>query len=486
MNIRLPLGNTRPAAEGGTNPAARLLLVLVLPSLFLLGMVALLDARSESFPGGRPVLSDGLAFAGDPLAVDEPHLNGQFLVSVRVNGEWQEVGRLDYDEYPTERSLDLAGFDLAGQVQIRVEHAGGTAAHIDSALLDGQPADQVAGTAEDAALALKKLAVRDHDLIDARSRVLILTYDACSSPSAFALVGRIEPEQVSQIPFQFPSENNYRTVDASSAFYTYVWDGRSGSLVVDGELAGESLGAPFFKEYIEPGTGHPAGLTYGWVRNDDESLYVAIDFVPDNTMDGGADYAKVYVRTPTGVQEFKVSVPEQDSGVPGFVYTERAVYQHKVYEFAIPLSEMGLGVLQSGTEVDLAFAAYGTVGLPPPSYPGPLDPSFGGDGIVTTTIGSYAEANGVAIQPNGKIVVAGYASSNFALARYNSNGTLDLTFGTGGVVTTTFPDGTSVANGVALQSDGRIVAAGYAVDGSGDWALGLARYDTAGNRKSVV
>jgi uncharacterized delta-60 repeat protein/uncharacterized repeat protein (TIGR01451 family) len=485
MNTQLPLGSTRPSTQGGTNLAARLLLVLTLPALCLLALVALLDARPASSPEAAPVLSRGLALAAGPDAPDEAHLNGQFLVSVLVNGEWQDVGHLGYDEYPTERSLDLTDLDLVGQIQIRVEHAGETAVHIDSALLDGQSPDQVAGTAEDVALALKKLAVRDYDVIDARSRVLVLTYDDRLSPSALAIVARIEPEQVSQIPFQFPPENMYRIVDALSAFYTYVWDDQPGSLVVDGDLAGESLGEPFFKEYVEPGTGHPAGFAYGWVRNDDESLYVAIDFVPDNTMDGDVDYAKVYIKTPAGVHEFKVSVPEQDWGVPGFVYTERAAYQHKAYEFAIPLSEIGLGVLQRGTEVQLAFAAYGTAAPPPPSYPGPLDPSFGGDGIVTTTIGSYAEAHSVAMQPNGKIVVAGYASSNFALARYNGNGTLDLGFGTGGVVTTVFPDGTSEAYGVALQSDGRIVVAGYAQDGSGDWAIGLARYDTAGNLDST-
>ena len=46
----------------------------------------------------------------------------------------------------------------------------------------------------------------------------------------------------------------------------------------------------------------------------------------DNTMDGGKDYAKVYVNTPEGLRMFKASVPEQRWGRPGFTYTERVAY----------------------------------------------------------------------------------------------------------------------------------------------------------------
>src|SRR5206468_4572273 len=81
--------------------------------------------------------------------------------------------------------------------------------------------------------------------------------------------------------------------------------------------------------------------------------------------------------------------------------------------------------------------------LPPalPTSAGALDTSFGTGGKVTTAIGSdNDQAYGVAIQSDGKIVAAGYSfngsNNDFALARYTTAGALDTTFGTGGKVTT--------------------------------------------------
>jgi uncharacterized delta-60 repeat protein len=102
---------------------------------------------------------------------------------------------------------------------------------------------------------------------------------------------------------------------------------------------------------------------------------------------------------------------------------------------------------------------------------GRLDPSFGSGGRVTTDFGGGREsANAVAIQGNGKIVAAGGTNGfgsggDFALARYTQHGSLDPSFGDGGKVTTDFR-GVEFAIGVAIQGDGRIVAAGYAAGGA--------------------
>jgi uncharacterized delta-60 repeat protein len=86
---------------------------------------------------------------------------------------------------------------------------------------------------------------------------------------------------------------------------------------------------------------------------------------------------------------------------------------------------------------------------------GTIDAGFGGGGIVTTDMSSGSdEAIEIAIQSDGKIVVAGVASGDFALARYNSDGSLDLTFGLGGKVTIDF-GGFDVAEGLAIQTDGK-------------------------------
>jgi uncharacterized delta-60 repeat protein len=92
--------------------------------------------------------------------------------------------------------------------------------------------------------------------------------------------------------------------------------------------------------------------------------------------------------------------------------------------------------------------------------PGDLDPTFGTDGKVTTTF-NFAVASDVALQADGKIVVAG---SNFSsngtqivLARYHTNGSLDASFGNGGRVYTSVGN----ASAIAIQADGRIVVAGF-------------------------
>ena len=118
---------------------------------------------------------------------------------------------------------------------------------------------------------------------------------------------------------------------------------------------------------------------------------------------------------------------------------------------------------------------------------GSLDTSFGGTGMVTTTfpLGSNSTAQSVAVQSDGKIVVAGYTWNtsetcfNFGLARYTKDGTLDTSFGSSGEVTNNFGFPYALATSVALQADGKIVVAGMVGNGySYDFAV--ARYDTDG------
>ncbi len=118
---------------------------------------------------------------------------------------------------------------------------------------------------------------------------------------------------------------------------------------------------------------------------------------------------------------------------------------------------------------------------------GSLDSSFGTGGIVTTDVGGKQDiVYGVAIQSDGRIVVAGYSRDvslryDFALARYLPNGDLDPSFGTGGKVTTDMGCSTNVAQSIAIQSDGKIIAAGYCKNGSTSTDFALARYNTNGS-----
>jgi uncharacterized delta-60 repeat protein len=119
---------------------------------------------------------------------------------------------------------------------------------------------------------------------------------------------------------------------------------------------------------------------------------------------------------------------------------------------------------------------------------GSLDPSFGGDGKVVAHFGGEEEAGDVAIQADGKIVAAGRSSvgpnpSNFALARYNPDGSLDSSFDGDGLVVTDFGAFESIVS-VTIQADGKIVAAGLSgpLDGFNDFAL--ARYNANGSLDS--
>jgi uncharacterized delta-60 repeat protein len=112
-----------------------------------------------------------------------------------------------------------------------------------------------------------------------------------------------------------------------------------------------------------------------------------------------------------------------------------------------------------------------------------LDPTFDGDGRVRTTFAAAVYAGAVALQADGKIVVAGYiggADFDFALARYNADGSLDTSFDTDGKLTTHFGSGDDQAVAVAVQTDGKIVAAGRAFTG-GRLDFALARYNTDGS-----
>jgi uncharacterized delta-60 repeat protein len=119
---------------------------------------------------------------------------------------------------------------------------------------------------------------------------------------------------------------------------------------------------------------------------------------------------------------------------------------------------------------------------------GSLDTSFSGTGKVVTPVGSScSRANSVAIQPDGKIVAAGSSCnggtglSNFAVVRYNGNGSLDTTFNGTGEVITPLTGGHDHINSVAIQTDGKIVAAGGTDYGSDFHDFTLVRYQGGSN-----
>jgi uncharacterized delta-60 repeat protein len=100
---------------------------------------------------------------------------------------------------------------------------------------------------------------------------------------------------------------------------------------------------------------------------------------------------------------------------------------------------------------------------------GSLDSSFAGTGVVAPAIGDNSDFTGLALQADGRIVLAGSTMigtrHDILVVRFGTNGVPDASFGTDGIVTTQITPGSAVGQDVALQPDGLIVVAGYAYNG---------------------
>lgn len=111
---------------------------------------------------------------------------------------------------------------------------------------------------------------------------------------------------------------------------------------------------------------------------------------------------------------------------------------------------------------------------------GALDAGFGTAGKIMIPIGfGNAEAAAIAIQKDGKILLAGYSSAgtkDFAVVRLNPNGVVDNTFGTAGVVTTNFGTSDDYGNAIVIQSDQKIVVAGTSIENGAQIRYSTARY----------
>ncbi len=193
-----------------------------------------------------------------------------------------------------------------------------------------------------------------------------------------------------------------------------------------------------------------AGLSNNGSNND----FAVVRYNPDGSLDAGFGTAGSVV-TPIGLgNEAGQAVILQPNGkilVAGFTST--------------------------GSSNDIALIRY--------NIDGTLDIGFGVGGIVATPVGSVNDqGQSVVLQTDGKIVVAGFTNNgtddDFAVLRYDTSGVLDLTFDIDGIVTTDFGNGADVGRAVAVQTDGRIVVAGWSSNGTNlDFAV--ARYNTNGS-----
>ena len=136
------------------------------------------------------------------------------------------------------------------------------------------------------------------------------------------------------------------------------------------------------------------------------------------------------------------------------------------------------GSSSTGNKNDFALVRY--------NADGSLDTTFDGDGKLTIAVGAYTDvAYSVIQQADGKLVVAGSShngsSTNFALVRYNTDGTLDISFDGDGKLTTAVGTGSDQAYSLIQLADGKLVAAGYSGYATGHYQVSLVRYNSNGS-----
>jgi uncharacterized delta-60 repeat protein len=169
--------------------------------------------------------------------------------------------------------------------------------------------------------------------------------------------------------------------------------------------------------------------------------------------------------------------PDDSFGTGGRLTTGFGTVDDNAYALTLqPNGSMiaaGLAATVAGTDYDPVLARY--------TAAGGLDPAFGVGGQALTPLGNGFDAiHALALQPDGRIIAAGYThpganNHQFALLRYLPSGMLDAGFGTNGATITDFAGGSDVGYGTALQADGRIVVVGRATFG-GEAMFGVARY----------
>ncbi|MCP4238105.1 MAG: hypothetical protein GY770_31830, partial [Aestuariibacter sp.] len=200
------------------------------------------------------------------------------------------------------------------------------------------------------------------------------------------------------------------------------------------------------------------------VGNANGSSYDSFAF---SVNDGTADSASSYTMT---VDVTAVNDVSTFSTGDGLVSTAISAGNEYVSQMAVQ---------SDGKIVTVGYDSNDDVVLTRHNIDGTLDTSFDTDGIVFTNVSDFDFGYSIAIQSDGKILVSGLSQTsgngNFLLLRYNSDGSLDTSFGSGNGIVTTDVSGYGEGYSVTTQADGKILVAGYSADG-----LTVARFNSDG------
>ena len=282
------------------------------------------------------------------VLADQHNDLGSFDILVLEDGDWHLQGELNFSDYET---LQLPLDNGAGQLKLRLEQHGHDAAFVDYVAVrkENTTYHPISAINIDSSTdILTKVLSPEYDVCDAWESTLEIVWD--SVPENTTLVIRAMEEDLDEAhggPLYYPYIPRGYTVS-----YTLINDG---GITVDGML--EESTEPAFSAFWKPSSPHPDGYTYGWLHCDEDYLYAAIEVTVDNTPDE-EDWGALYVMVDGELKEFRVSCDEAKWGVNGFQYTSSVSYEHRIYEFVIPLSEINALI---GDEIQYGFGCYGTV-----------------------------------------------------------------------------------------------------------------------------
>ncbi|MBI3620744.1 MAG: hypothetical protein HY208_00950 [Nitrospirae bacterium] len=223
------------------------------------------------------------------------------------------------------------------------------------------------------------------------------------------------------------------------------------------------------------GTSGKVTTAFGTVDDEASALVLQSDnkLVAAGFSDDGTQRRFALVRYTTN------EVPDTTFGPSGKVTTAIGTIDDEALALVLQTDGklVAAGFSDDGTQRRFALVRYNTNGT--------LDTTFNATGKVTTAIGTIDdEAFALVQQTDGKLVAAGFSDTGtqrqFALVRYETDGSLDATFGTSGIVTSAIGTVDDEAFALVQQADGKLVAAGYETIG-GQKVIALIRYNTDGN-----
>jgi len=256
---------------------------------------------------------------------------------------------------------------------------------------------------------LDKVISPEYDVCNAWNSTLEITWS--DVPANTTLVMRAMEQDLGEghgSPLYYPLLREGYTLS-----HTVIDDG---GIAVDGYL--EESGEPDFSVFWKPDSPHPDGYTCGWLHADNQYLYAAVEVTPDNTPDD-EDWGAIYVMVNGELQEFRVSPAETEWGVTGFQYTSSVLYEHRIYEFVVPLSEINASI---GDKIGYGFGAYGTVAV---YYSGIALQNSGNSTLSNNTLRN--NDNGIRLMSSSNNTIYNNYFNNTNNAWDNGNNTWNIT-----------------------------------------------------------